>query len=104
MQKEFEKQETLKSLDDEHKQQVLKDMEDKEKKHKQHEPVSAVYAILNIYGRNLHHLLLTSFFAVYILAEIYFGVTCIGCRSHCLQGSLGDQQLHFFILAQLSPS
>lgn len=39
MQKEFEKQETLKSLDDEHKQQVLKDMEDKEKKHKQHEPL-----------------------------------------------------------------
>ncbi|GFG30832.1 hypothetical protein Cfor_00760 [Coptotermes formosanus] len=39
MQKEFEKQEKLKSLDDQHKQQMLKDMEDKEKKHKQHEPL-----------------------------------------------------------------
>jgi len=39
MQKEFEKQEKLKSLDDEHKQQMLKDIDDKEKKHKQHEPL-----------------------------------------------------------------
>jgi 5-formyltetrahydrofolate cyclo-ligase len=48
MQKEFEKQEKLKNLDDEHKQQMLQDIEDKEKKHKQHEPVSAVYVVLNI--------------------------------------------------------
>jgi hypothetical protein len=48
MQKEFEKQEKLKNLDDEHKQQMLKDIEDKEKKHKDHEPVSVVYAVLNI--------------------------------------------------------
>lgn len=48
MQKEFEKQEKLKSLDDEHKQQMLKEVEDKEKKHKQHEPVSAVYVVLGI--------------------------------------------------------
>jgi len=39
MQKEFEKQEKLKTLDDEHKQQMLKDIEDKEMKHKQHEPL-----------------------------------------------------------------
>jgi len=39
MQKEFEKQEKLKILDDEHKQQMLKDIEDKENKHKQHEPL-----------------------------------------------------------------
>ena len=48
MQKEFEKQEKLKTLDDEHKQQMLQDIEDKEKKHKQHEPVSAVCVMLNI--------------------------------------------------------
>ena len=48
MQKEFEKQEKLKNLDDEHKQQMLKDIEDKENKHKEHEPVSVVYAVLNI--------------------------------------------------------
>lgn len=48
MQKEFEKQEKLKNLDDEHKQQMLKDIEDKETKHKEHEPVSAVYVVLNI--------------------------------------------------------
>jgi len=39
MQKEFEKQEKLKNLDDEHKQQMLKDIEDKETKHKEHEPL-----------------------------------------------------------------
>jgi hypothetical protein len=40
MQKEFEKQEKLKILDEEHKKQMLKDIEDREAKHKQHEPVS----------------------------------------------------------------
>jgi hypothetical protein len=40
MQKEFEKQEKLRSLDEEHKKQILKDIEDKNAKHKQHEPVS----------------------------------------------------------------
>jgi hypothetical protein len=40
MQKEFEKQERLKILDEEHKKQMLKDIEDREAKHKQHEPVS----------------------------------------------------------------
>jgi hypothetical protein len=42
MQKEFEKQEKLKNLDEEHKKQMLKDMEDQEKKHKQHDPVTAL--------------------------------------------------------------
>jgi hypothetical protein len=41
MQKEFEKQEKLKNLDEEHKKQMLKELEDNEKKHKQHEPVSS---------------------------------------------------------------
>lgn len=40
MQKEFEKQEKLKTLDEEHKKQMVKDLEEQEKKHKQHEPVT----------------------------------------------------------------
>ncbi|KAJ9580412.1 hypothetical protein L9F63_003936, partial [Diploptera punctata] len=39
MQKEFEKQEQLKELDEEHKKELIKDMEEKEKKHKEHEPL-----------------------------------------------------------------
>lgn len=42
MQKEFEKQEKLKALDEEHKKQMVKDLEEQEEKHKQHEPVTAV--------------------------------------------------------------
>jgi hypothetical protein len=45
MQKEFEKQEKLKILDEEHKKQLLKDLQDKDAKHKQHEPVSALCAL-----------------------------------------------------------
>jgi hypothetical protein len=66
MQKEFEKQEQLKSLDDEHKQQMLKDIEDKEKKHKQHEPVSAVYVVLNI-QKKFTPTISNTIFAVYII-------------------------------------
>ncbi|XP_021917817.1 nucleobindin-2 isoform X2 [Zootermopsis nevadensis] len=39
MQKEFEKQEKLRILDEEHKKQLLKDIEDKNAKHKQHDPL-----------------------------------------------------------------
>ncbi|XP_069686491.1 nucleobindin-2 isoform X2 [Periplaneta americana] len=39
MQKEFEKQEKLKDLDEEHKKQMLQEIEEREKKHKQHEPL-----------------------------------------------------------------
>ncbi|PNF41274.1 hypothetical protein B7P43_G01464 [Cryptotermes secundus] len=39
MQKEFEKQEKLKALDEEHKKQMVKDLEEQEQKHKQHEPL-----------------------------------------------------------------
>lgn len=42
MQKEFEKQEKLKALDEEHKKQMVKDLEEQEQKHKQHEPVSTI--------------------------------------------------------------
>lgn len=66
MQKEFEKQEKLKSLDDEHKQQMLKDIEDNEKKHKQHEPVSAVYVVLNI-QKKFTPSTSNTVFAVYII-------------------------------------
>jgi len=66
MQKEFEKQEKLKTLDDEHKQQMLKDIEDKENKHKQHEPVSAVYVVLNIW-KKFTPSTSNTVFAVYII-------------------------------------
>lgn len=66
MQKEFEKQEKMKSLDDEHKQQMLKDIEDKEKKHKQHEPVSVVYVVLSI-QKKFTPSTSNSVFAVYIV-------------------------------------
>ena len=41
MQKEFEKQEQLKALDEEHRKEMEKQIEEKEKKHKEHEPVSS---------------------------------------------------------------
>lgn len=66
MQKEFEKQEKLKILDDEHKQQMLKDIEDKENKHKQHEPVSAMYVVLNIQKKFTPYTF-NIVFAVYII-------------------------------------
>lgn len=66
MQKEFEKQEKLKTLDDEHKQQMLKDIEDKENKHKQHQPVSAVYVVLNI-QKKFTPSTCNTIFAVYII-------------------------------------
>jgi len=66
MQKEFEKQEKLKILDDEHKQQMLKDIEDKEKKHKQHDPVSGVYVVLNI-QKKFTPSTSNTVFAVYII-------------------------------------
>ena len=47
MQKEFEKQEQLKALDEEHKKEIIKEIEEKEQKHKQHEPVS-IHFILHI--------------------------------------------------------
>lgn len=40
MQKEFEKQEKLKSLDEEHRKEYEKELKDQEEKHKKHEPVS----------------------------------------------------------------
>lgn len=89
MQKEFEKQEKLKSLDDDRKQQMLKDIEDKEKKHKQHEPVSAVYVVLNIQKKFTPSTSNIVFCSLYN-SVIYFGVTFIGCRSDCLHGSPGD--------------
>lgn len=49
MQKEFEKQEKLRILDEEHKKQLLKDIEDKNAKHKQHDPVSAECSLFVIY-------------------------------------------------------
>lgn len=39
MQKEFEKQQKLQTLDDEHKQEYEKEIHDQEEKHKKHEPV-----------------------------------------------------------------
>jgi hypothetical protein len=42
MQKEFEKQEKLKNLDEEHKKQMVNNIEKQEKKHKEHEPVSVL--------------------------------------------------------------
>jgi hypothetical protein len=51
MQKEFEKQEKLKALDEEHKKQMVKDMEEQEKKHKQHDPVTALMSCsLPVFG------------------------------------------------------
>jgi hypothetical protein len=51
MQKEFEKQEKLKALDEERRMQMVKDMEEQAKKHKQHEPVTIlVYTVLSIFG------------------------------------------------------
>lgn len=40
MQKEFEKQQKLQTLDDEHKKEYEKEIHDQEEKHKKHEPVN----------------------------------------------------------------
>ena len=103
MQKEFEKQEKLKNLDDEHKQQMLKDIEDKETKHKEHEPVSAVYVVLNI-RKKFTPSTTNVVFAVYIIQWFILVLPLLAVDQIVCMVVQVAQQLHFFILTKLRPS
>lgn len=46
MQKEFEKQEKLKEMDDSHKKEFEQQLHQQEEKHKKHEPVSFLFDFL----------------------------------------------------------